>query len=200
MLTVPLAARLGETFAGFGARVLCEAVVAGKLAEVRRALDGGADPNALVAVQGAGGTGTALVQAAANGQLEAAALLLDHGASPDKPDSKGYTPLMAAAATDHAAVVGLLAERGADLHATDPEGFTAFHFACANNQTGCVAVLVRAGCDMTAKTKDGQTGKVLAERLGHTDVLECLRDLVAKRLGEASRGDSTANLLVPCLL
>ena len=170
---------------------LCVAADSGNLGAIRRALDDGADPNALVPGKFASGeeyettVATALVAAAGKGHLAAVVLLLDRGASPDKPNSRGTTPLMNAAGQGLAAMVGLLAERGADLHATDPEGFTAFHFACAYNQHGCVDVLIRAGCDMTAKTKDGRTGKQYAKQQGHTDVLECLRNLVAERLGEA---------------
>ena len=183
---------------------MCAAADAGNLGAIRRALDDGADPNDLVpALQDDDGTEyetTALVQAVLSGQLEAAALLLDRGASPDKPNSSGTTPLMTATGRGQAAMVGLLVEHGADVTATTPEGWTAFHCACLCNRPGCVDALVRAGCDMTAKTKVGQTGKTVAEEKGHTEVLEHLRDLVAKQLGEASRGSSTANLLVPCPL
>ena len=187
------------------ARAMFDAAVAGDLGGVQRALDGGVDPNALVHIEKAGGKyaggkyeGTALVRAAFNGQLEVAALLLDRGASPDKPDSFGFTPLMKAANHGHAAVVGLLLERGADLTATNPRGATAFHFACAANQPGCVEALVRTDCDMAAKTKDGRTGKMMAEAEGNTEVLERLRDLVVERLGEASREAACyGNLLVP---
>ena len=171
------------------ARVLCEAADAGNLAELRRALDGGADPNALAPAKTADGEEcetTALVNATGNGQLEVAALLLDRGASPDKPNSRGCTPLMSAAIKGHASLVGLLVECGADLTATSPEGWTAFHCACTNNNPGCVETLVRAGCDMTATDTFGLTGKQTAEKRGCTAVLEYLRDLVAKRLGGAS--------------
>ena len=169
---------------------LCEAAAAGNLGAMRRVLNGGADPNALVPAETADGEKietTALVEAAGHGQLEAAALLLDRRASPDKPNSGGDTPLIAAACPGQAAVLGLLLERGADLHAASQGGLTAFHCACLYNQPSCVEVLVRAGCDMTAKTKFGHSGKQLAEQKGNTDVLERLRDLVAERLGEASR-------------
>ena len=170
---------------------LCDAAAAGNLGVIRRVLDGGADPNDLVPTQTPSGEEygtTALAEAAGHGQLEAAALLLDRGASPSKPGSRGHTPLMEAACNGHAAVLRMLLQRGADLTATDPEGATAFHFACSYNNLGCVEVLVRADCDTAAKTKDGlYTGKNLAEEKGHTAVLERLRDLVAERLGEASR-------------
>ena len=88
-------------------RVLCDAAAAGNLGEIRRVLDGGADPNDLVPVQAANGEEcetTALVGAAASfGQLEAAALLLDRGASPDKPNSIGHTTLMMSVGRCHAA-------------------------------------------------------------------------------------------------
>ena len=169
---------------------MCNAAAAGNLAELQQALDSGADPNALVPAKTVGGKEietTVLVDAACSGQLEAAALLLDRGAGPDKPSSLGNTPLMAAASKGHVSMVGLLLDRGADLHATTPNGSTAFHFACFNNQPSCMEVLVRAGCVMTAKTKVGRTGKQMAEEKGHADVLGRLRDLVAERLGEASR-------------
>ena len=170
--------------------VLCEAVTADNLGELGRALDGGADPNALVPRKKADGREyetTALVRAAAEGQLEAAALLLDYAANPDKPDSIVVTPLMEAAANGHAAMVGLLVERGVDLHAANPDGWTAFHIACYFNCPGCVEALIRASCDTAARTKTGGlTGKQLAEHHGNTEVLDCLRDLVAARLGGAS--------------
>ena len=180
-------------------RALWDAAETGNLGAIRRVLDGGADPNALVPAQTPGGEeyeSTALVVAAGQGQLEAAALLLDRGASPSKADSKGFTPLMAAVGIGHAAVLGLLVERGADLIATTL-GWTAFHYACCRNHPGCVEALVRADCDTATKTNDGRTGKDLAEEKGHTAVLERLRDLVAERLGETAGTGGTANLLVP---
>ena len=87
-------------------RALCDAAAAGNLAELRRGLDGGADPNDLVDIQAPGGEEyetTALVAAAGHGQLEAAALLLDRGASPDKPNSIGHTTLMMSVGRCHAA-------------------------------------------------------------------------------------------------
>ena len=94
---------------------------------------------------------------------------------------------MEAAGIGHAAMVGLLVERDADLHATNPQGWTAFHCACYYNRPGCVEALVWAGCDTAAKDTAGQTGKQVAVAKGNTEVLDCLRDLVAEQLGKASR-------------
>ena len=85
---------------------LGEAAAAGDLGAMRRVLDGGADPNVLVPAMAAEGEKyetTALVAAAGHGQLEAAALLLDRGASPDKPNSIGHTTLMMSVGRCHAA-------------------------------------------------------------------------------------------------
>ena len=179
---------------------MCNAVAAGNLAGLQRALDSGADLNALVPRETADGEEcetTALIQAAGAGQLEAAVLLLDRAASPDKPDSFGTTPLIAAASKgdEYSAMLDLLLKRGADPQS---QGGTAFHCACALNHPGCVEVLVRAGFDMAAETKDGLTGKQYAEQRGNTEVLDCLRDLVAERLGEAIAGRRhNGNLLSP---
>ena len=58
-------------------------MLSGDVAEMARLLDGGAEPDALVAARTADGTvgqGTALVAAASRGQLDAVRLMLDRGA------------------------------------------------------------------------------------------------------------------------
>lgn len=90
---------------------LVEAVVAGDVEAVRRALERGADPNA--SESGKRGR-PALIIAAMEGGGEIARLLLDAGASPDVVTGWDYTPLRAAALAGHADVVLLLLERGAN--------------------------------------------------------------------------------------
>ena len=181
MAAAPAAASAAVAKALFDAAQTCD------FGQLRCALDGGADPNAVLAVQNADGddfTTTPLVQFAGCGHLKAAALLLDRGASTDKPTSTGCTPLMTAANKGQVAMMGLLAERGANLEAMEEEDWTAFHFACHFNQPGCVEALVRAGCKTAAKEENGLTGKDMAELQGHTAVLERLRNLVKERLRE----------------
>ena len=67
---------------------------------------------------------TALHLAAFFGQLEATAVLLEHGAAPDvvAANPSRVQPLHSAAAGGHAAIVGLLLERGADPNARQHGG------------------------------------------------------------------------------
>jgi ankyrin repeat protein len=114
------------------------------------------------------------------GQLEAARLLLDAGADPDRAASDGPTPLMVAAGDGPLEVVRLLLARGAAVDAADlSNGRAAFHFACYNNQAACAEALVRAGCDVGLKDGEGKTGRALAEAEGHAAVVERLRAAAA---------------------
>jgi ankyrin repeat protein len=165
---------------------LYKASQTGDLAKMGRLLDASTEPDALVAVRntsnGAIVQRTALVEAVALGQLDAARLLLDRGADPCLADSTGATPLVAAARNGHIGMVRRLAACGAELDATTPDGATAFHAACGHNQPECVAALVELGCDTSIKDTNGWTGKQWAEPRGHAAVLDVLREAVAARL------------------
>jgi hypothetical protein len=101
----------------------------GKTAGVARLLAAGADPDASVTGRGPSGEAvqtTALSEAAGNGRLEAARLLLDGGADPSLVGGDGTTPLMQAAGYGHPDLLRLLLARGAAADAAHPrDGFTA---------------------------------------------------------------------------
>jgi hypothetical protein len=196
----PTAAAAGAVGAGTAtADALYTVSDTGDLAEMARLLDGGAEPDALVAARNDDGThvyqSTALIAAANRGQLDAVRLLLDRGADPSLADSDGDTPLMTAAGSGQAGVVRELAARRADLDAAHPlTGFTAFHGACGVNQPECAAALVELGCDTAIRDKYGRTGKQMAENLDHAVVLDVLRvatgqrrELKAERAAAAQR-------------
>jgi ankyrin repeat protein len=168
----------------------------GDLVEMTRLLDGGAEPDALVAARDVGGAifqRTALAAAADRGQLDAVRLLLDRGADQSLASSDGFTALMSAAGNGHAGVVRELAARGADLDAVDPaSGATAFYCACDGNQPECVAALVELGCDTAIKAQNGRTGKQVAEEDGRAAVLDVLRTAVAARLRAGAAVDQSA--------
>ena len=67
----------------------------------------GADVNANV------GGGTALIVAAANGQLEGVKVLIEKGAKLNLAAKNGATPLIAAATNGHREIVSLLEQHGA---------------------------------------------------------------------------------------
>jgi ankyrin repeat protein len=138
------------------AMALCTVSKTGDLAEMARLIDAGAEPDALVAMRNADEAvvlGTALIEAAGAGQLDAVRLLLDRGADPRLAGSHGTTALMEAVVNGHVGVVRELAARGVDLDAADPEhGCTAFYLACRLNQPECAALRVELGCDTAIKT------------------------------------------------
>ncbi|GAA0370099.1 hypothetical protein GCM10009530_20250 [Microbispora corallina] len=88
---------------------LCAAACWNHAETVQALLDGGADPDAREA-----GGWTALLWAAANGNLASADILLDAGATPDLADDEGDTPLTLAARYGAYGIVWSLLEHGAD--------------------------------------------------------------------------------------
>jgi ankyrin repeat protein len=85
---------------------------------------------------------TALMDAAARGDLAAARLLVERGAEVNAADHRGYTPLIFAAHYDGDAVelVRLLLARGADIHAK-ADGETALSLAARRGETEVTKVL-----------------------------------------------------------
>ena len=85
---------------------------------------------------------TALMDAAARGDLAAAKLLVERGADVNAVDHRGYTPLIFAAHYDGDAIelVRLLLSRGADIHAR-AEGETALSLAARRGETEVTKVL-----------------------------------------------------------
>ena len=85
---------------------------------------------------------TALMDAAARGDLAAAKLLVERGADVNAVDHRGYTPLIFAAHYDGDAIelVRLLLSRGADIHAR-AEGETALSLAARRGETEVTKIL-----------------------------------------------------------
>lgn len=71
---------------------------------------------------------TPLLTACREGNVEAARLLLEHGACPTMPDIEGRTPLHYACARGDLSLVIALIERGVPLNARDSRGQTPLHY------------------------------------------------------------------------
>ena len=99
--------------------------------------------------------------------------LLDRGADPNSPSSRGATPLMMAAASEHAdpAIIRMLLDRGARVDARDDEGRTALDWALMQGETDVARLLRHAGppasppastattCSATARTRSSRTSR-----------------------------------------
>lgn len=124
---------------------------------------GGADLNVRLKGQ------TLLHLAAAEGDLEVATWLLDHGADihavvdcADNCRERGYTPLHSGLEFRDDGMTVLLLARGARLDAAGADGRTALHTAAARGKLSGAFVLARQGADLTRADAAGKTPYDLA--------------------------------------
>jgi len=159
-------------------------VTADPLPLIKKLLDGGANPNAIVnntprARMRAGSPrivfATALMRAAFSGDLELCKLLLAHGADPNIKSSDGETMVEAAASlgfiqgyskgkppAERLDVVKLFVGLGADVNDADDYGITPLMVAANLGDTKIIQYLVDVGADLGAydlgKKNDGAFG------------------------------------------
>jgi ankyrin repeat protein len=175
----------------YGVTPLYLACVNGDPAMIEKLLKAGADPNA-AATEGE----TALMTVARTGKVDAAKVLLDHGAKVDaKENWHGETALMWATAESHPAMMRELIAHGADVNArSSPENWerqttseprekwlplgalTPLLFAVRQGCLECAQILLDANADINAADPDGVTPTVYAIINGHYDVAGFLVD------------------------
>lgn len=174
---------------------LVRAARAGEAGRVQAMLSGGADPEES---EGGGSGETALVAAATEGDPEGAErrgatrftscirALVKGGASVDRPDNSGRTPLLAAAASGRAACVKALLDLGADEDLAGADGETALGVAAALGHSAVLRLLLQKGADMECTGgADERTPLMAAAAGGHE---ACVRLLLAAR-ARAARKD-----------
>ena len=152
---------------------------------IERLLKAGVDPNA-VTTEGE----TALMTVARTGVVEAARVLLDHGAKVDaREEWHGQTALMWAVDEQHPAMVKELIAHGADVNAvsninkwerqvtSEPRdkwlplgGLTPLLFAARQGCVECANVLLEGGAKINTTDPDGISPVLLAIINGHYDV------------------------------
>jgi uncharacterized protein len=175
----------------YGVTAVYLAAVNGNAAMIERLLKAGVDAN----VAGPEGE-TALMTAARTGKVEAADVLLAHGAVVDAREGwHGQTALMWAAAERHPAMMRDLIAHGADVNARSnlekwerqttseprekwlPQGsMTPLLFASREGCVECVTILVEAKADLNAADPDGINPTISALINGHYDVAGRLID------------------------
>jgi ankyrin repeat protein/tetratricopeptide (TPR) repeat protein len=144
------------------------AVDLGDVAEVRRLLAAGADPNTKNSL----GTGSMLCMAAYAGDLELARALLDAGADPNLPDE---APLVLALDAGHYDAAELLAELGASPgHGAGSSRTALHHLLFLRPSARAVSWLLAHGADPDARDDAGDPPLLVAARDGHVEIVAVL--------------------------
>ncbi|KAH8587086.1 hypothetical protein B0O99DRAFT_527429 [Bisporella sp. PMI_857] len=115
---------------------------------------------------------TRLSFAAETGDLEAAKILLNKGASIDMVDEDGQTPLLWAADNGHEALVQLLLDQDARIEAADQiYGRTPLSWAASKGHLGVVQLLLDHGAEADAADNSRRTPLSWAASRGHADTV-----------------------------
>ena len=137
---------------------------------VRLLLDAGVNPDLP-----APGTGrTALHQAAISSTSDVLQMLIEAGATLDKPDSAGFTPLHCAAEVNRGDNVEFLAARGANVSTPNHDGRTPLHSAAGEQFTDVMQLLVDLKADVNAVNKAGNTPLMAAAFMGRPNAVVVL--------------------------
>jgi hypothetical protein len=161
--------RLGTT-REFTKSPLMLAAGMGRLAEVQRLVERGADVN-LTASDGT----TALYMAAQNGNLSMVQYLVQRGAGKEQVYKDGGTPLLVAVQYGYLAIVRYLAQQGADKERVRNDGATPLLIAAYKGNLAIVQCLVQRGADKDkANNVDGCTPIYIAAQEGHLSVVQYL--------------------------
>ena len=136
-------------------------------------LDGGSNAPPVYAASGRE-VDSALLQAAADGQLDAARAALDGGAAVGAADDNGVTPLMYAASTGAVEVAELLLQRGAKVAEKSKGGGTALICAANTPHPRMVEFLLAHGAEVDCHGPSGITPLTWASYRGLTKNMEIL--------------------------
>jgi len=118
---------------------------------------------------------TALMLAAANGQIHTLDWLIQHGANLHKQDRRGYTALMYAASKgSDVTMQHLMTAHHLDIQARDKDGHTLLMLAVMQHDVATVDRLIKHGADVHLQNDAGQTALMLAAARGYTDIIDRL--------------------------
>lgn len=129
---------------------------------------------AVVCGIGAAGT-TPLTQAVRDGDVKAAtAILRQHAAEANRPESDGTTALHWAVNRDDVAMVDLLLKAGADANATNRYDVAPLSLAAVNGSAVVIEKLLAAGADANTRKPSGETVLMTAARSGGQNAVKVL--------------------------
>jgi ankyrin repeat protein len=108
------------------------------------------------------------------GQLDAAEILVRHGADTNADSPSRIAVIHSAAASRNAELLKLVLRGGANPNSQQQRGYTALHEAAMHNSVERAQALLDAGADPAIKSDEGQTATDMAEQNGGREVLELL--------------------------
>lgn len=117
---------------------------------------------------------SAVLGAAAKGDMNAVRALVAQGTDVDTKDEKGWTPLVLAAWNGHAEVTKFLLSAGARVDGRTDLSATALMAAAEKGDAETVKVLLAAGANVNAQTHLGGTALMFAAWNGHTEAVKLL--------------------------
>lgn len=174
---------------------LFSAVQSGNVADVRSALEAGADVNAKGPYNW-----TSLMEAAEYGDIAMIKLLLEYGADPKIADSDGNTALMNACYYVYTEAVRLLLDAGADKDAADEGGNTSVIMACKypRGKRKIIEALCAAGAELDAINIEDKTALMYLSFEGHTSLMKLLIKAGADPHIRDKRGRTALDILKEC--
>jgi ankyrin repeat protein len=184
------------------------AIQTGDLEYVRRSLAQGADPNGLIPYTDESALHFVAGRLSARTAPTLARRLIHAGAKPDRPNSRGLTPLQILVRQsstlpqqrhldplfepirpeDRIELLGVLLSEGADINRVDGEGrpmlmqflhVSQFNEKPSDFDSSWLPILVRAGMDLNARYR-GRTGLQHAQAAGDSPLIRTLTDLGAR--------------------
>lgn len=114
-------------------------------------------------------------------RMDAAEVLLAHGANLEAQDRTGMTPLHVAAMMESADAAVWLLDHGAALAPVDQFGDTPVHTAALFGQTAILQLLVQRGAKLTAVNAAGKTPLDLALANRQTTTAAAIKALLARK-------------------
>ncbi|XP_073799336.1 ankyrin repeat and SOCS box protein 15 isoform X1 [Danio rerio] len=116
--------------------------------------------------------------------------LLEHGASPNRINSKNESPLLLAVRTDSFEIAFTLLSRGASVNQVCPKQWTAVHEAAKVGCTDILTLLLQHGGDVSETNEHGVTAIGIAAEYAQAEAMDILIHYGADVNAQAPNGDS----------
>uniref|UniRef100_A0A8C0YH71 Ankyrin repeat and SOCS box containing 15 n=1 Tax=Cyprinus carpio carpio TaxID=630221 RepID=A0A8C0YH71_CYPCA len=133
---------------------------------------------------------TPLILATQAGLVEIVRTLLEHGASPNRINSKNESPLLLAVRTDSFEIAFTLISRGASVNQACPKKWTAIHEAAKVGCTDILTLLLQHGGNVSETEEHGVTPMGIAAEYGQAEAVDILIHYGGDVNAQAPNGDS----------